>query len=97
MTPKLLAALAAVSLAGCAALPSDVLLEQGHTSSLTQHLRATPTNYGTNTSMLFLRWRPAPRVYVDLGEGISYGASFVPSHPEVFQGRIGLDLPLPWR
>lgn len=84
--------LLAVALSGCAALPSDLLLEQNHTSSATQHMRAQPTNVGYNASMMFLRWRPTKASYVDLGEGVSYSAEVVPHHPETFQGRFGIDI-----
>ena len=91
----LLTALILSALTGCASLaPTDLLLEQDHMSSATQHLRATPTNVGINASMAYLRWRPTRHVYVDLGEGVSYGAPLINHHPEVFQGRVGVDIPL---
>lgn len=80
---------------GCASLaPTDLLLEQDHMSSVTQHFRAQATNMGVNASMVYLRWHPTKRAYVDLGEGVSYGAEFCAHHPEVFQGRVGIDIPL---
>jgi hypothetical protein len=91
----LLTVLILAALTGCASLaPTDLLLEQDHMSSATQHLRAHPTNMGVNASMVYLRWRPTKHTYVDLGEGVSYSASFCPHHPEVFQGRVGIDIPL---
>ena len=82
-------------LGGCATLaPTDLLLEQDHISSATQHFRARPTNMGVNASMVYLRWRPTEHTYIDLGEGVSYGAEFCAHHPEVFQGRAGIDIPL---
>lgn len=97
-TPIALAVIAALLLAlsACAALkPTDILLEQDHMSSATQHFRAHRTYMGVNSSMVYLRWRPSRHTYVDIGEGLSYGADFCPHHPEVFQGRAGIDIPLP--
>lgn len=92
---SLLLAAAYLLTTGCATLaPTDLLLEQDHMSSATQHVRAHPTDIGINSSMVYLRWRPTKHVYIDLGEGVSYSAAFVPHHPEVFQGRVGIDIPL---
>lgn len=81
-------------LSGCAVMPADVLLEQDHMSSASQHFRTPATNYGINSTMVYLRWRPTARTYIDLGEGVSYSGALVPSHPETFQGRFGIDIPL---
>lgn len=79
---------------GCAILPADMLFEQDHMSSLTQHFRVPETQYGISSTMVYLHWCPTVRTYVDLGEGISYSGALIPKHPEVFQGRFGVAIPL---
>lgn len=85
-------AMIAVNVAGCALMPSALLLEQAHQSSAAQHLMRAPTDYGTSSTSLMLRWQPCRRVSIDAGEGVSYSASVVPHHPEVFSARVDLQL-----
>lgn len=83
---------AGVFLSGCAAIPSQVLLEQGHESSAAQHICRAPTDYGINSTSVVLNWNIGDRAYLALGEGVSYNASMVPHHPEIFTGRFGIVL-----
>lgn len=50
--------------------PDGVNVELAHTSHMSQHFGADPTNYGFDTALLTATWRPLPRLAITVGEGV---------------------------
>jgi hypothetical protein len=94
----LMAGLTPLLLAGCVALeplaPDAVRLEVGHESSALQHMRADPTDYGTQLAGVVIKWQRGHWVG-KVSEEYQIGTCLICSGRDLFDARIGYEIPVP--
>ena len=97
---SLAAALAALSLSGCALEPTHVAAYAEHVSHVTQHFQAQPTNFGYQSINVSARWQSTRGPFLELSEGYNFtrawkgygkvcGAGALEGPAEVFTARAG--------